>query len=214
MDFAAARAGLILHLRHDINDERVLAALGRVPREEFVLEGNRHAAYENRALSIGLGQTISQPLIVAMMTEALELNGKERVLEVGTGSGYQTAILAEMAGWVVSVERHPQLVADAQEVLERLGYTNFEIFLAEETLGWPRGAPYDAAIVTAASPRVPEQLLGQLVPGGRLVIPVGSRHEQDLLQVTVFRDRIVSRNLGGCRFVSLIGEGAWDEEER
>src|SRR4030042_936402 len=149
MDFATARDQLIAELRYDVRDQRVLDAMARIPREEFVPTASRYAAYDNRALPIGLGQTISQPLIVGMMTEALELSGKEKVLEVGTGSGYQTAILAELAQWVVSVERHQKLAEKAKEVLDKIGYTNIEVHLAERTLGWHQGAPYEAIIVTA-----------------------------------------------------------------
>ena len=212
MDFAAARAALIEHLRYEIKDERVLSAMGRVPRELFVSSAHQQAAYEDRPLPIELGQTISQPLIVAMMTEALELSGRERVLEIGTGSGYQAAILAELAHWVVTVERHHQLAEKAKEVLDKLGYTNIEVHLAERRLGWCQGAPYDAIIVTAGAPKVPQELLDQLAPGGRLVIPVGSRYEQDLLKVIKRDHKFTTQNLGPCRWVPLVGEEAWSEE--
>lgn len=212
MDFAAARAALIEHLRYEIKDERVLSAMGRVPRELFVSSAHQQAAYEDRPLPIELGQTISQPLIVAMMTEALELSGRERVLEIGTGSGYQAAILAELAHWVVTVERHHQLAEKAKEVLDKLGYTNIEVHLAERRLGWCQGAPYDAIIVTAGAPKVPQELLDQLAPGGRLVIPVGSRYEQDLLKVIKRDYEFTTQNLGPCRWVPLVGEEAWSEE--
>jgi len=212
MDFAAARAELIEHLRYEIKDERVLSAMGKVPREMFISSAYQQAAYEDRPLPIDLGQTISQPLIVAMMTEALELSGKEKVLEIGTGSGYQAAILAELAQRVVTVERHQQLVEKAKEVLDKLGYTNIEVHLAERKLGWCQGAPYDAIIVTAGAPKVPPELLAQLAAGGRLVTPVGSRYEQDLLKVTKRNHEIITQNLGPCRWVPLIGEEAWSEE--
>jgi len=212
MDFAAARVALIEHLRYEIKDERVLSAMGRVPREMFVSSAHHQAAYEDRPLPIELGQTISQPLIVAMMTEALELSGKERVLEIGTGSGYQAAILAELARWVVTVERHQQLAEKAKEVLDKLGYTNIEVHLAERTLGWHQGAPYDAIVVTAGAPKVSQELLDQLAAGGRLVVPVGSRYEQDLLKVTKQNHEITIQNLGPCRWVPLVGEEAWSEE--
>jgi protein-L-isoaspartate(D-aspartate) O-methyltransferase len=212
VDFAVARAALIEHLRYEIKDESVLSAMGRVPRELFVSSAHQQAAYEDRPLPIDLGQTISQPLIVAMMTEALELSGKERVLEIGTGSGYQAAILAELAHWVVTVERHHQLAEKAREVLDKLGYTNIEVHLAERRLGWCQGAPYDAIIVTAGAPKVPQELLDQLAPGGRLVIPVGSRYEQDLLKVIRRDHEFATRNLGPCRWVPLVGEEAWREE--
>ena len=212
-DFAAARLMLIEHLRREIKDERVLKAMARVARELFVPAVYQHAAYEDRPLPLGQGQTISQPLIVAMMTEALELGGQEKVLEIGTGSGYQSAILAELANWVVTVERHPQLAEKAREVLEELGYMNIEVHLAEPVLGWRHKAPYDAIIVTAGAPSVPEQLLDQLAVDGRLLIPVGSRHEQKLLKVTKRTNGTVVHDLGPCRWVPLIGEGAWKEEE-
>jgi len=212
MDFAAARAALIEHLRYEIKNERVLSAMGRVPRELFVSSAHQQAAYEDRPLPIDQGQTISQPLIVAMMTEALELSGKERVLEIGTGSGYQAAILAELAHRVVTVERHELLVKKAKEVLDKLGYTNIEVHLAERKLGWCQGAPYDAIIVTAGAPKVPQELLDQLASGGRLVIPVGSRYEQELIKVVKRNDEIATQSLGPCRWVPLIGEEAWSEE--
>ncbi|MBC8273633.1 MAG: protein-L-isoaspartate(D-aspartate) O-methyltransferase [Chloroflexi bacterium] len=211
MGLEAARARLIDCLSREINDKRVLSAMARVPRERFVPLDYYNAAYEDMPLSIGFGQTISQPLIVALMTQALELKGDEKVLELGTGSGYQTAILAGLAKWVVSIERVPQLAESARQVLDSLGYTNIEIHTAVEALGWPDGAPYDAIIVTAGAPRVPDALLEQLALGGRLVIPVGSRWEQDLLRVTRRKKGNVVESLGGCRFVPLIGKGAWDE---
>ncbi len=212
MDFDAARAELIEHLSTEIKDERVLAAMRGVPRELFVPPASRYLAYEDRPLPIGCAQTISQPFIIALMTEALELTGKEKVLEVGTGSGYQAAILAKLARHVVTTERVPALAEKAKRVLDSLGYTNIEVHLAEETLGWQRGAPYDAIMVTAAAPRVPPDLLAQLGIGGRLVIPVGSRYIQELYKITTGRKKNTIENLGGCRFVSLIGKGAWEEE--
>jgi protein-L-isoaspartate(D-aspartate) O-methyltransferase len=212
MDFEAARARLIEHLSLEIKDKRVLDAMARVPRERFVPPDEEHLTYEDIPLHIGLEQTISQPLIIAMMTEALELTGGDKVLEVGTGSGYQAAIIAELARSVVTTERFPALAERARAVLASLGYTNIEIHLAEETLGYQRKAPYDAIMVTAAAPRVPTDLLAQLAIGGRLVIPVGSRHVQELYKITRGKKRNITRNLGGCRFVPLIGKGAWEEE--
>ncbi len=144
-------------------------------------------------------------------TQALELTGEEKVLEIGTGSGYQAAILAELAGSVITVERLPALAESAKKVLDGLGYTNIETHLAEATLGWPKLAPYDAIMVTAGAPEVPKDLLTQLATGGRMVIPVGSRYVQELCRVTKHRNRNVIENLGGCRFVSLIGKGAWED---
>jgi len=211
MDFAAMRAELIEHLGAEIKDKRVLAAMARIPREQFVPPVERHLAYEDKPLPIGFDQTISQPLIIAMMTEALELTGDEKVLEVGTGSGYQAAILAELARLVITTERLSPLAEAAKEVLDRLGYTNVEVHLAEATLGWQKQAPYDAIIVTAGAPRVPPDLLAQLAIGGRMIIPVGSRYLQELCRVTKRKKRNLIQNLGGCRFVSLIGEDAWEE---
>jgi protein-L-isoaspartate(D-aspartate) O-methyltransferase len=211
MDFAAARAKLIKQLSTEIKDTRVLAAMSRIPRELFVPPESRRSAYEDRPLPIGLEQTISQPYIIALMTEALELDGSEKVLEVGTGSGYQAAILAELARQVITVERLPSLAKAAGEVLDKLGYTNIEIHLTGETMGWPGGAPYNAIMVTAGAPDVPNDLLAQLAFGGRMVIPVGSRYVQELCKITRLREKNLMRKLGGCRFVSLIGRGAWEE---
>jgi len=212
MDFETARAELIEHLSTEIKDERVLAAMRSIPRECFVPPESQHLAYEDRPLPIGYEQTISQPFIIALMTEALELTGREKVLEVGTGSGYQAAILAELARFVVTTERIKPLAETAEKVLDSLGYTNVEVHLAEETLGWVREAPYDAIMVTAAAPHVPIDLMAQLAIGGRLVIPVGSRYIQELYKITKGRKKTAVQNLGGCRFVSLIGRGAWEEE--
>ncbi len=211
MDFAAQRARLVNYLSGEIKDRRVLAVMSRVPRELFVPPESRHMAYEDRPLPIGLDQTISQPFIIALMTEALKLTGREKVLEVGTGSGYQTAILAELARRVITVERLPALAERARQVLDSLGYTNIEIHLAGETLGWPKEAPYDAIMVTAGAPKVPDTLLAQLAVGGRMVIPVGSRYLQELCKVTKHKRKITIENLGGCHFVALIGKDAWEE---
>jgi protein-L-isoaspartate(D-aspartate) O-methyltransferase len=211
IDFHAARAGLIKKLSSEIDDKRVLAAMSRLPREKFVPPESRLMAYEDRPLPIGCEQTISQPYIIALMTSALELTGKEKVLEIGTGSGYQTAILAELSRQVVTVERLPALAESARKVLDSLGYKNIETHIAGETLGWKDSAPYDAILVTAGAPDLPEELLAQLAYGGRMVIPVGSRYLQELYKVTKRKDRNVIQQLGGCRFVSLIGKNAWEE---
>jgi len=212
MELEEARSRLIQHLRREISDERVLNAMERVPRQLFVPSNSQHLAYEDIPLSIGEGQTISQPFIVALMTEALELAGTEKVLEIGTGSGYQAAILAELAQQVISVERLSKLAEDARLLLDKLGYTNIEVHLAEKTLGWPKEAPYQAIIVTAGAPRIPPELLDQLAENGRLVIPVGSRYEQELIKVVKESGKVTAKNLGACRFVPLIGEGAWEEQ--
>ena len=211
MDFAAARAKLIEHLGTEIKDKRVLDAMSRIPRERFVPPESRHLAYEDMPLPIGLEQTISQPYIIALMTEALELTSSEKVLEIGTGSGYQAAILAELARLVITVERLPALAEGAKQVLGGLGYQNIEIYLPKETLGWPGQSPYDAIMVTAAAPKVPPDLVAQLAIGGRMVIPVGSRYFQELYKITRQKKKNVVQNLGGCRFVSLIGKNAWEE---
>jgi len=195
----------------EIKDKRVLAVMARLPRERFVPSESRHLAYEDRPLPIGFDQTISQPFIIALMTEALELTGSEKVLEVGAGSGYQAAILAELARLVITVERVPALADSARQILDNLGYTNIEVHVVGETLGWQSEAPYDAIMVTAGAPKVPADLLAQLAIGGRMVVPVGSRYGQELCKVVRRRDKNIIQNLGGCRFVPLIGKGAWGD---
>lgn len=212
MDFDAARAELIDHFSTEIKDRRVLEAMRIVPRELFVPRQSQHLAYEDRPLPIGYGQTISQPFIIALMTEALGLKGDEKVLEIGTGSGYQTAILAKLVKYVVTIERLPALAEVAEKTLGELGLSNVEVHVAEETLGWREEAPYDAIMVTAGAPSVPPDLLAQLRISGRMVIPVGSRYMQELYKITRGRKGNVMENLGGCRFVPLIGKGAWEKE--
>ena len=211
MGLEAARASLIKQPSYEIKDKRVLEAMASVPRELFIPRESYYAAYDDRPLPIGFGQTISQPFIVALMTEALELKGNEKVLELGAGSGYQAAILAKLAKRVITVERIPGLAQTAKRLLQELGYTNVGVHLAEKALGYPAEAPYDAIIVTAGAPYAPQVLLDQLVPKGRLVIPVGSRWQQELLKITKQKKRTQVENLGGCRFVSLIGDEAWEE---
>jgi len=210
-DLEQARHNLLRYLNHEIADKRVIEAMKHVPREAFVSQEQYHVAYDDRPLGIGFGQTISQPFIVALMVQALELNGDEKVLELGTGSGYEAAILAELAQKVVTVECIPELAESAKRVLNRLGYSNIEIHVAGKILGWPQGAPYDAIIVSAGAPTVAQVLLDQLAWNGRLVIPVGSRWQQELLRVTKLKKRNEIENLGGCYFVPLIGEGAWEK---
>lgn len=209
MDFDTARARLIKKIGSEISDRRVLEVMSRIPRELFVPEGVRYQAYEDKPLPIGYEQTISQPYIIALMTQALEIKGTEKVLELGTGSGYQTAILAELAREVVSVERVPELAESAREVLDKLGYKNIHIYLAGEELGRKQDAPYNAIMVTAGAPRVPDDLVNQLAEGGHMIIPVGTRYMQELCKVTKRSGRTTVQNLGGCRFVSLIGKDAW-----
>jgi protein-L-isoaspartate(D-aspartate) O-methyltransferase len=214
-DRAARIAALLAELRRQgVRDERVLTTLGRVPRERFVPPALRDEAWSNAALPIGSGQTISQPYVVAVMTAALELVGGERVLEIGTGSGYQTAILADLVGprgFVISVERHAALAAGAAARLADLGYANATVHQGDGSTGWPAAAPYDRIVVTAAGPEVPTPLLEQLdTAGGRLVMPVGRHDEaQDLLVVERRGDEFRQRSLGPVRFVPLVGRAGW-----
>jgi protein-L-isoaspartate(D-aspartate) O-methyltransferase len=212
-NFVAAREALVNALSYEIRDERVLRAFRSVPREEFVPEDLRRLAYDDRPLPIGHGQTISQPLMVATMTEVLHLQGPEKVLEIGTGSGYQTAILAELARQVVTVERVRELAQQARERFTRLRYVNVTVHVAGTALGWPDEAPYDAILVTAGAPRVPRSLVAQLADGGRLVIPVGRRSIQQLISVTRQGEALRVRRHGQCRFVPLIGDEAWPASE-
>jgi protein-L-isoaspartate(D-aspartate) O-methyltransferase len=195
-----------------VGDPKVVEAMERVPREAFIPEDVRHLAYEDAPLPIGEGQTISQPFIVALMVSALELRRSDKALEVGTGSGYQAAILAELASRVVTVERVQTLADSARARLASLGYANVEVLLAGAQLGWPAEAPYDAIIVAAGAPKLPRELIDQLTVGGRLVVPVGSLDSQELMKVTRTQDGFSVRSLGPCRFVPLIGEGAWPQE--
>ncbi len=192
-----------------IRDPRVLDAMRRVPRELFVPDAFRAQAYADRALPIDAGQTISQPFIVAAMTEALALTGSEHVLEIGTGSGYQTAILAELARDVVSLERHATLADAARQRLATLGYHHVSIVVADGSLGYPSAAPYHAILVAAAAPRVPEALSSQLADGGRLVIPIGTRAEQTLTVVRRHGERLETAGRDGCVFVPLVGAQGW-----
>jgi protein-L-isoaspartate(D-aspartate) O-methyltransferase len=214
IDFEAVRADMVRALRREIRDERVLEAFGRVPRERFVIPDLQRYAYEDRPLPIGEGQTISQPLMVAIMTQALMLRGDEKVLEVGTGSGYQAALLSLLAREVISVERIPELAQSAASRLKALGYDNVRVYPANDTLGWPDEAPYDAIIVTAGAPEVPRSLVDQLAMGGRMVIPVGNRRVQQLVRVTNSERGVTLERLGECRFVPLIGgKEGWPEWE-
>lgn len=213
-DFATARARMVERQlrRRGIGDERVLAAMEAVPREEFVPEAVRSRAYADSALSIGEGQTISQPWIVAAICQAMELVGSELVLEVGTGSGYSAAVLSLLASHVVSVERHEALSCDATQILRSLGFSNVELAIDDGSLGVPDRAPFDAIAVHATAPAPPPALLDQLVEGGRLVVPIAS-DEADIL--TVLRrqgDEVRSEVIGPCRFVPLIGEEGFAAE--
>lgn len=198
--------------KRGVKDSRVLEAMKKVPRHLFVGEQLRNQAYEDHPLPIGEGQTISQPYIVALMTEALRLKGHEKVLEIGTGSGYQTAILAELCKEVFTIERIASLAYNARKTLERLGYKNVKYRIGDGTLGWPEEAPFDGIMVTAAAPKIPQPLIDQLAMGARLVIPVGDRISQDLLLVERVPEGIRKTSLGGVRFVDLIGKWGWREE--
>ena len=195
-----------------IRDERVLAAMLRVHRHEFVSDEHRDQVYEDHPIPIGQGQTLSQPYIVAIMLEALALDPSDAVLEVGTGSGYQTALLAELTRQVYSVERHASLARAAQATLARLGYTNVEVLLGDGSHGVPERAPFDAIVVSAAAPQVPQPLFEQLRESGRMVIPVGPAHAQELLLIRKQMGKPVVTNLEGCRFVPLIGSDGYRSE--
>jgi protein-L-isoaspartate(D-aspartate) O-methyltransferase len=194
-----------------IKDPRLLMAMAKVPRHLFVDEALQSQAYNDYPLPIGEKQTISQPYIVALMTEALDLTPDDRILEIGTGSGYQTAILAELSAKVYSIERIQSLVARARKLFDQLGCLNIVVTIGDGSLGWKEYAPFDAILVTAGSPEVPKPLMEQLADGGRLVVPVGDRYSQDLIKVVRTKDDFQQFNLGGCRFVDLIGEHGWQD---
>jgi protein-L-isoaspartate(D-aspartate) O-methyltransferase len=211
-DFERKRQQLLESLRNaGIRDERVLAVIAATPREAFVDEAQYPLAYDDRALPIDKGQSISQPLMVATMTQALQLRGDERVLEIGTGSGYQTALLARLARHVYSVERIQQLACQAVKRMSKLGLENVTIYIGDGSLGWPQQAPYDRIIVTAAAPEVPARLFEQLVTWGMMIIPVGKPDHQELLVVHRAPWGPEVRSLGGCLFVPLLGEAGWHE---
>lgn len=196
-----------------IADQRVLKAMEKIPRHLFVDEGLVEQAYNDNPLPIDRQQTISQPYIVALMSEAMGLTGKEKVLEIGAGSGYQTAILAELAERVFTIERIASLATRARKVLESLNYYNVAVRVGDGTYGWREESPFSAIMVTAGAPRIPKLLIEQLIVGGRLVIPVGNRNSQVLLKLTRLSQDpgdLKQEDLGGCRFVDLIGEYGWD----
>ena len=205
--YTAARSRMVTEQirKRGIQDERVLHALTTVPRHLFIPPAYRNQAYDDGPLPIGQGQTISQPYIVALMSERLELRGDERVLEIGTGSGYQAAVLSLLAKQVYSIEIVPELMSSARELLAQLGYDNVTVLLGDGNLGWEKDSPYDAIIVTAAASRIPPALLEQLAEGGRLVLPVVRGEEQHLLRLRKRNGRIVEENLGLVRFVPLVG---------
>ena len=212
-NFAAVRNRMVdsqIAIR-GVMDPRVLAAMRKVPRHLFVPSHLWEQAYGDYPLPIGQDQTISQPYIVALMTELLELKATDRVLEIGTGSGYQAAILAELAAAVYTIDRLNSLADHAKRILDSLGYGNVKIRVGDGTLGWPEKAPFDAIIVTAGAPQVPRPLTEQLALGGRLVIPVGDTWSQTLTCIRKTKDGLKFEYHGGCRFVRLIGEYGWEE---
>ena len=206
------RGAMVKRLRehYRIQDERVLDVMNRLPRHFFVPEAIKHQAYKDNALPIASNQTISQPFIVARMTELLELSRNSRVLEIGAGSGYQTAVLAGIAGKIFAIERIPNLAAQAQERIQKLGFHNVTLRCADGTNGWEVYAPYDGILVAAGSPEAPQPLLAQLKTGGRLVIPIGSDPKtQNLIRVTRTANGFQTEDFGACSFVPLIGEHGW-----
>jgi protein-L-isoaspartate(D-aspartate) O-methyltransferase len=193
-----------------IRDEAVLETMGRIPRERFLPKEQQHLAYHDRALPNASGQTVSQPYMVAVMTEALKLRPSDRVLEIGTGSGYQTAVLSPLASAVFSVERIQGLSEAARVALSELACENVSLRVGDGTLGWPEEAPFDAILVTAGAPKIPGPLLEQLTEGGRLVVPVGDRSIQELVRATRTREGHEAEKLLSCRFVPLVGEEGWE----
>ncbi len=195
--------------RRGIGDDRVLRVMSEIPRERFVPKDLAHAAYEDRALNIGLGQTISQPYIVAYMTEQLQLRPTHRVLEIGTGSGYQTAVLASLCETIYSVECLPELSEKTQITLHQLGLSNVTYAIRDGTLGWPEHAPYERIIVTAGAPDIPAPLVDQLQVGAKMILPIGNHKAQQLVLIEKKANRFVEFPLIGCRFVKLIGQRGW-----
>jgi protein-L-isoaspartate(D-aspartate) O-methyltransferase len=214
IDFPKARLKMVEEqiTSRGIKDAKLIAAMKKIPRHLFVEEALQSQAYTDHPLPIGEKQTISQPYMAALMTEALLLTGKEKVLEIGTGSGYQTAILAELSEKVFSIERIRPLAIRARKLLYELGYFNVEIKILDGTFGWVEESPFDAIMVTAGSPDIPQPLIDQLTTGGRLVIPVGDAFIQDLFRMTKTETGVKKEDLGGCRFVKLIGKYGWETE--
>lgn len=212
-EVAWARERMLALVRQRISDPRIVEAMAAVPRERFVPEALRRSAYNDSALPIGEGQTVSQPLMVALMLDALMLRAGDRVLEVGTGSGYVAALLARLASDVVTVERIAPLLERAKATLASLGCQNVRAYLAGDVLGWPEGAPYDAILVSAGAPHVPRALLDQLADGGRLVVPIGTLREQELVRARKTTHGVDLARLGPCAFVPLIGDDAWRSDD-
>jgi protein-L-isoaspartate(D-aspartate) O-methyltransferase len=214
VDFPKARLKMVVEqiTSRGIKEAKLIAAMKKIPRHLFVEEALQNQAYTDHPLPIGEKQTISQPYMAALMTEASLLTGKEKVLEIGTGSGYQTAILAELSEKVFSIERIRPLAIRARKLLYELGYFNVEIKIFDGTFGWVEESPFDAILVTAGSPDIPQPLIDQLTTGGRLVIPVGDAFVQDLFRMTKTETGVKKEDLGGCRFVKLIGKYGWKTE--
>lgn len=212
-DYAAQRVEMIEKQlrRRGVTDPAVLAAMLAVPRHEFLAEEIRSNAYEDAPLPIGGGQTISQPYIVAAMTAALHLRASDRVLEIGTGCGYQAAVLACLAKDVFTIERRPELASSASARLARLGYPNAHVHCGDGTLGLPEFAPFDAILVAAAAPAIPKPLLAQLAEGGRMIVPVGDAEHQELQLIEKHGNAFPTKMLEGCRFVPLVGYHGWQE---
>ena len=209
--FTGARRRLIEELRgKGIRDMAVLRALDLTPRHQFVPTGERHRAYEDTPLPIGSGQTISQPWVHAIYLQTLALKGEENVLEIGTGSGYQTVLLAHLCRHVYSVERIRPLLESARDAITACGVRNVSLLCGDGSFGWPEFAPYDAILVSAGTPEVPKPLLAQLAEGGRLIVPVGGREDQRLVEMTRQGDTYQRRELSGVRFVPLVGEHGWE----
>ncbi len=196
--------------RRGIRDERVLTAMAKVPRDAFVAPEDAPNAYGDSPLPIGAGQTISQPYIVAAMLEQLELRPQDRVLEVGTGTGYEAAILGELTAEVWTIERQPELAETARSILQRLGYANVHVVQGDGSRGLPDQAPFDKILVAAAAPRIPEMLIEQLADGGKMIVPVGTRQEQQLQLIRKTGDQVTVTPRDLCRFVPLVGEQGWE----
>ena len=212
-DFRLARERMVKNqlIPRGIKDERVLQVMGKIPRHLFIEEALAGEAYNDHPVPIGEKQTISQPYIVALMTEALELKGTEKTLEIGTGSGYQTAILAELSSRVYTVERIKSLLVNARKLLAQLGHDNILFKAFDGTLGWKEYAPFNAIMVTAGAPSLPNPLIDQLADNGRLIIPVGDRYTQELIRVIRKGENLEQKSFGGCRFVNLIGVHGWSD---
>jgi protein-L-isoaspartate(D-aspartate) O-methyltransferase len=212
-DFNLSRERMVKNqlIARGIKDERVLQAMGKIPRHLFIEDALYGEAYNDHPVPIGEKQTISQPYIVALMTEALELKENENTLEIGTGSGYQTAILAELSSRVYTIERIKSLLGNARKLLSQLGYDNILFKAFDGTLGWKEYAPFDAIMVTAGAPHLAKPLIDQLADNGRMIIPVGDRYSQELIKVVRKGKKLEQESLGGCRFVNLIGAHGWSD---